>query len=120
MYVKTFRYRVLPGQLQRFREVQRRVAELVEQQLGQDAIYLQSTRDLHQWLEIHIYADEQAWQRISDRMNAMPEIEKLWREFRLTLDPGFPSTIESFHQHQWLTPPPAGDDAEQDVPGEPA
>ena len=105
MYVKTFRYRVLPSQMDHFRDVQRRVAELYEEEFGQDAIYLQNTRDPNEWLEIHIYADEAACRQAADRLAALPQTEALWREFEATLDPGYPSVIESFEQYHWLTRP---------------
>jgi len=109
MYVKTFRYRVLASQEGRFRDIQRRVAEIYERQLGQDAIYLQSTRDPLEWTEIHIYPDEATAEDVANRLNALPAAAELWREFQATLDAGFPAVIESYEQQHWLDDAVSGD-----------
>lgn len=102
MYVKTFRYRVLAAAEGRFRDVQRRVAEIYEQRFGQDVIYLQNAARPLEWLEIHIYADADAADRLNEQMAALPEATALWREFEATLDPAYPAVVEEFEQRHWL------------------
>ena len=98
MFVKTFRYRVLPTQMDKYLAVQERAARLYQTDADHQAIYLQSSSDPCQWMEIHRYRDEVSWQRSAARLGAIAEFRTLWNEFSSTLDPAFPSQMEDYHQ----------------------
>ena len=98
MFVKIYRYRVLPTQMDKYLAVQERAARLYQMDADHEVIYLQSTSDACQWIEIHRYPDESSWRRSTDQLGAMVEVGALWNEFRSTLDPAFPSEIEDYQQ----------------------
>ena len=98
MFVKTFRYRVLPTQMDKYLAVQERAARLYQMDADHQAIYLQSSSDPCQWMEIHRYRDEVSWQQSTERMGASAEVAALRNEFSSTLDPALPSQMEDYHQ----------------------
>ena len=111
MFVKTYRYRVLADQMDKYLAVQQRASEWYGAHGDHDAIYLQSKRDPYQWMEIHLYANEAAFAASAERPAADAEIQTLWTEFRATLDPAFTSEIEDFQQWRGFAgngPPDAG------------
>lgn len=96
MFVRLFRYRVLPERLTRYLAIQEQAGNIYRRHEAVRTSYFQSAGDHCTWLEVHWYPDEAACRRITDEISKDPLIAELWAEFQRTLDPQFEPTIEEF------------------------
>lgn len=86
MFVKQYTYRVHPEYAERCREIQRRAGEIYDEYVDSRTVVLRSEDNPWQWTEIQWYRDRETHDEAMERINAEPEISRLWREFETTLD----------------------------------
>jgi len=98
MFVTTYRYRVQATKLRQFLELQRRAEVHYQGETGHRVVYLRSTNDRCQWMELHFFVDETAHSASLERWQQNEALHGLWEEFKQTLDPLFPAGIEEFRR----------------------
>jgi len=96
MFVRLFRYRVLPERLTRYLAIQEQAANVYRRHEAVRTSYFQSAEDHCTWLEVHWYPDEAACRSMTEEISSEPLIAELWEEFQRTLDPQVEPTIEEF------------------------
>jgi len=97
MYVKVYSYRIQPGKVKEFLDIQERAGRVYKKHAKYRVVLMQKVDDPCQWLEIQWYQDEAAYRRGVDLINAEPEIELLWQEFQMLLEPVDDTVIEEYY-----------------------
>ena len=97
MYVKVYSYRIQPGKVKDFLDIQERADRIYKKHATYRVVHLQKVDDPCQWLEIQWYQDEAAYRRGVDLVNAEPEIKQLWQEFQSLLDLADNTVIEEHY-----------------------
>ncbi|MBX3411952.1 MAG: hypothetical protein KF708_04480 [Pirellulales bacterium] len=97
MFVRLFRYRVLPERLNRYLAIQEQAGNIYRRHDSVRTSYFQSAGDPCTWLEVHWYPDESTCRRVTEEISSEPVIAELWQEFQRTLDPHFEASIEEYH-----------------------
>ncbi|MBX7166345.1 MAG: hypothetical protein K1X74_08335 [Pirellulales bacterium] len=96
LYYKSFSYRVLSARVDEYLAIRHQADQLYRRYFDRLPTYLQSTADPYQWLELYAYEDPGTYRMCVERLQADPEMDRLWRRFRTVLDPTYPAKFEEF------------------------
>jgi hypothetical protein len=100
MYIKIFRYRVLPQKSDAFLAIQQQAAALQRRHLASQVNYYRQSNDPNIWMEVHRYEDAADFHRRVEGMQRDPEMRRLWQAFQGLLDPNFPPVLEQYEERE--------------------
>jgi hypothetical protein len=87
MFVKVYRYRVQPEKTEEYLSIQEKAGKIYRKHIRYRSLHLRNRSDPGLWLEIHWYPDEETYRESIDKIDADPDIDRLWTEFQAVLDP---------------------------------
>lgn len=92
--IKIYRYRVQPGLVPQFLDIQRRADALYRESVDYSVSHYRSQSDPWQWTEVHRYPNAEMLAIASSLSERRPPLKTLFSEFLATLDPSDTSITE--------------------------
>ncbi len=94
MFIKTYKYQLLPGKIEEFLALQREANALYREHVKCEIELLESDRNPGEIVEIQYMADKQTYENARKALDADPRSAALQKRFVELLDPNAPAIQE--------------------------